>query len=73
MRRTVALAGALAIALLALAADAPGDWITVEYGALLDRRELTHSGEPVGMLLGRAGDARAEALLEPVLERYAFV
>ncbi|HEX5043276.1 MAG TPA: hypothetical protein VFV75_10245 [Candidatus Polarisedimenticolaceae bacterium] len=73
MRRTLALAGVLAIALLAWAADPPGDWITVEYGALLDRRELTHSGEPVGMLLGRAGDARAEALLEPVLERYAFV
>jgi hypothetical protein len=73
MRRTVALAGVLAIALLAWAADAPADWITVEYGALLDRRELTHSGEPVGMLLGRPGDARADTLLEPVLERYAFV
>jgi hypothetical protein len=73
MRRTVALALAVAASLLAWAAEAPQDWVTVEYAALLDRRELTHSGEPVGVLLGRQGDARADALLEPVLERYAFV
>ncbi|HET9300812.1 MAG TPA: hypothetical protein VFO11_12765 [Candidatus Polarisedimenticolaceae bacterium] len=73
MRRTVALGVALAVAFLAWSADAPPDWITVEYQALVDRRELTHSGEPVGLLLGRPGDAHADTLLEPVLERYAFV
>src|SRR6185503_2858756 len=62
-----------AAALLVLGAEPSPDWITVDYGALVDRRELTHSGEPVGLLLGRPGDAHADTLLEPVLERYAFV
>jgi hypothetical protein len=60
-------------------------WLRVEYGALIDRRELTHSGEPVGVVLDRLGgrglpaegerhgDATAYALLDPLLEPYAFV
>jgi len=36
-------------------ASPPPPWLRVEYGALLDRRRLTHSGEPVGALLNRLG------------------
>ena len=60
-------------------------WIRVDYGALVDGRRLTHSGEPVGVLLQRLGgrpmpaagerreDALAYRLLDPILEPYAFV
>jgi len=59
-------------------------WLRVDYGAVVDRRELTHSGEPVGVLLDRLGgrgmppegeradDALAFRLLDPLLEPYAF-
>jgi len=52
-------------------------WIRVEYGALVDGRKLTHSGEPVGVVLRRLGERRDDALayrlLDPILEPYAFV
>ena len=60
-------------------------WGQVDYGPLVDRRQLSHSGEPVGVLLARlqgrpyprAGerpeDVRDSMLLDPLLEPYAFV
>jgi hypothetical protein len=81
-------AGLLVAASSALAqgAGAPGSgWVEVDYGPLVNLRELTHSGESVGMLLGRLqgrplpppgerpADHIAHSLLDPVLEPYAFV
>ena len=60
-------------------------WIEIDYGPLLDRRQLTHSGDSVGVLLDRlaskpanlADGGRSErlflSLLDPLLEPYAFV
>jgi hypothetical protein len=60
-------------------------WLRVDYSALVDGRRLTHSGEPVGILLQRlAGrpmpapgerqeDALAYRLLDSILEPFAFV
>lgn len=60
-------------------------WLRVDYGPLVDRRRLTHSGESVGELLReldgrprpapgtRARDDVAYRLLDPWLEPYAFV
>jgi hypothetical protein len=60
-------------------------WVRVEYGALVDGRKLTHSGEPIGVLLARLDgrpmpkgdepreDALSYRLLDPLLEPYAFV
>jgi hypothetical protein len=60
-------------------------WIRVEYGALVDGRKLTHSGEPIGVVLEHLGgrpmpvgverreDALSYRLLDPLLEPYAFV
>ncbi len=57
----------------------------VAYGAIVDRRRLSHSGESVGMLLQRLGgrpvprpgerpeDLDGHVLLDPLLEPYAFV
>jgi len=68
-----------------LASAQPQEWIEIDYGALVDRRELSHSGESVGELLERLGgrplpprgerpsDRLAHALLDPLLEPYAFV
>jgi hypothetical protein len=65
--------------------SAPARWIRIDYRALVDGRKLTHSGEPVGVLLDRLGgrpvpsegerreDALAYHLLDPNLEPYAFV
>lgn len=62
----------------------PG-WVEIDYQELIDRRRLTHSGESVGTLLGalegrgvpppgeRPGDLQKHALLDPLLEHYAFV
>lgn len=61
----------------------PG-WIEIDYGPLVDLERLAQSGESVrtllreldGRPLGSTDDARVFAihrLLEPVLERYAFV
>ena len=65
----------------------PG-WTTVHYAEILDGREPTHSGEAVSGLLRRLGgrpvptaeeigerpdDLLSHILLDPVLERYAFV
>ncbi len=55
--------------------DSP-EWLDIDYRPLVDEAELTHSGESVGRLLARlgaGGDAKALALLDPHLERYAFV
>ncbi|MFN7965520.1 MAG: hypothetical protein U0V87_07525 [Acidobacteriota bacterium] len=65
----------LPLTLLALA-QSPS-WIDLDYGPLLDRRQLTHSGESVGALLRRLAenpsDQTAQQLLDPWLEPYAFV
>ena len=70
--------------LLATPAATPG-WTEVRYGVLVDRGQLTHSGESVGALLDRLGgrpfpspgERRADLLtyrlLDPWLEPYAFV
>ena len=80
-RKLRAAAGILGLAALssAWAATESGTvrWVRVDYGALIDGRRLTHSGEPVGVLLSRLaqgpGDALAYRLLDPILELYAFV
>jgi hypothetical protein len=61
-------------------------WVEAGYGPLVDRRQLTHSGESVGRLLDRLGgrpfpaspgdrpgDAATHRLLDPILEPHAFV
>ena len=60
-------------------------WVAIDYGAIIDGRRLTHSGEPLSTVLarldGRAlpragdrpGDLLAHRLLDPLLEPYAFV
>lgn len=72
------------IALLSPVAEAQ-EWVEVDYGAIVDGRRLTHSGESVAGLLESLGgrplpqpgerpaDALAYRLLDPVLEPYAFV
>jgi len=80
-RKLRAAAGILALAALSseTAATEAGNvrWVRVDYGALVDGRKLTHSGEPVGVLLSRLADGRGDALayrlLDPILEPYAFV
>lgn len=78
------LASALVAGPCALAQDAssPGadEWLVVEYGELVDRRELAQSGEPIGALLTRlstvtdpTGRAGLLDQLVPVVEPYAFV
>ncbi len=63
------------------------DWLEVDYGALVDREALTPSGEPLGVVLDRLGgrplpgagepgrerDRLDHVLVDPFLERYAFV
>ena len=85
------LAGALLLALagapwpgLARAADEER-WIAIDYRALVDERQLSHSGESVAQLLAaldgrpvppdgeRPGDLLLHRLLDPLLEPYAFV
>lgn len=91
------LARLLAPLLLAAAATTPGaipkpgkpdatrEWVRLDYGAIVDRRQLSHTGEAVGDLLRkldgrsapvpgeRADDDAAHRVLDPVLEPYAFV
>ena len=78
----VAVAVATALILLlagppAVAAPEEPDWIPVSYAGLVDRRELSHSGDSVGELLDRLAtrpeDPTTLALLDPLLEPYAFV
>lgn len=76
MRRLwIALCLAAAVGLVALAQSS--SWIDLNYGPLLDRRQLTHSGESVGVLLRQLAenpnDPTAQQLLDPWLEPYAFV
>lgn len=80
-RGTAAAPGAASIA----AGGSASGWMEVDYAALVDTRRLTHSGESVGMVLHELGgrpyprrgvnqdDATAHALLDPLLEPYAFV
>jgi len=75
----------VALLLAVLPAVAAGGWLDVDYGPLVDRRQLSHSGESVGALLDRLGgrpvptpgerpaDRTAHALLEPLVEPYGFV
>lgn len=67
------------------AASKAEGWLLVDYGALVDRRRLSHSGEAVGSLLSalqghpmpppgeNREDAFSHLLLDPLLEPYAFV
>jgi len=62
-----------------------GEWASIDYAPLIDRRQPTHSGDSVGTLLKqldgrplpvageRPSDLIAHRSLEPLLERYAFV
>ncbi|MCU0230185.1 MAG: hypothetical protein MUC67_02280, partial [Acidobacteria bacterium] len=90
----VAAAGALPT-LSSAAAPAPSaagaapasGWLVLDYGPLVDRRQPTHSGEPIGMVLDRLGarprpdgsvpgdgvDAADHSLVDPLLEPFAFV
>jgi len=75
----------VASALCGVTAAQTKEWIEIDYGELVDRRELSHSGESVGGLLDRlAGrslpepgerpaDRLAHTLLDPLLEPYGFV
>lgn len=77
-RGIVAILTVSAIWSVAAATDTrPDRWLRVDYGALVDGRKLTHSGEPVGAMLkrlgGRSDDALAYRLLDPILEPYVFV
>jgi len=70
---------------VAPAASEPPAWVAIDYAEIVDRRQPTHSGEPVGVLLDRldgrpapdpgerSRDALDHTLLEPWLEPYAFV
>ncbi len=61
------------------------EWVEVDYRALVDARRLSHSGEPVALLLDKLGgrprpapgqrraDAIYHSLLDPLLEPFAFV
>ena len=85
MQRFVLFVLLLLAAFPGVAQQTANEWTIVDYSALVDRRELTHSGEPVGILLDRlAGrpvpppgqrpaDLNYHRLLEPLLERYAYV
>lgn len=90
MRISIRLAPLLLAALATTgASDKPSTsmtgWTTLDYGALVERRSLTHSGESVGVLLRRLEgrplpppgerpqDLMSHKLLEPFLESYAFV
>jgi len=67
------------------AQEQPTGWVRVDYGAIVDRRQLTHSGEPVGAILKklagrpfpepgeRPEDLLSYRLLEPLLDPYGFV
>lgn len=54
-------------------------WIDVDYSRLVDRRILAHNGEAVGSIVERLAAAPDTmnpadlALVDPLLERYAFV
>ncbi|MDH3285281.1 MAG: hypothetical protein OEQ13_11115, partial [Acidobacteriota bacterium] len=98
-RRRSGLGNALraAAVLIALCAAAPApmvsapsgtdvvEWADIDYRVLVEPRQLSHSGEPVALLLDKlggrprppAGQRRADAvhhsLLDPLLEPYAFV
>ena len=91
MLRRARLAATSVLALAALSGTRSAtetgrvSWVRIEYGGLVDGRRLTHSGEPVGILLARLGgrpmppagerreDALSHRLLDPLLEPYAFV
>jgi hypothetical protein len=60
-----------------IAPDQQG-WVEIDYGPLIERRQLTHSGDSVGTLLdraatGQAADRLSLSLLDPLLEPYALV
>ncbi len=71
---------------LAAAPDSGAAWLTIDYASLVDRRTPTHSGEPLGRVIDRlagrprpaagareSSDAADHALIDPLLESYAFV
>jgi len=78
------VAVSVGIALLSPFAAAQ-EWVEVDYGAIVDGRRLSHSGESVASLIESLGgrpfpppgerpaDALAYRLLDPLLEPYAFV
>ena len=88
-RRAIALTVVLAVNALPVASarsrTATAEWVTVDYGEIVDRRQPTHSGEPVGVLIDRLDgrilprpgerpqDRLDHSLLDPWTEPYAFV
>ena len=66
-------------------AQTPAEWTVVDYSDLLDRRQVSHSGEPVSRLIEqlggrsfppagqRASDRLLHTLLDPLTEPYGFV
>ena len=60
-------------------------WLRIDYAPILDGRQMTHTGEPVTVILQRLSgrpmptngegreDALAHAVLDPLVEPYAFV
>lgn len=85
MRVAIRLSVASMAFVFAGSAFAASDWRVVDYSALVDGRQLSHSGEPVAALLKkldgrplpppgqRPADLTAHILLDPLLEHYAFV
>jgi hypothetical protein len=84
MVATLLLCAAAAAAQPVTAQQAEG-WTVVDYASLVDGRQMSHAGDPVGRLLEklggrtfppagqRPGDGALYALLEPLVEPYAFV
>ncbi len=74
----VVLAGLLLVAAPARSAEPPS-WLSVDYRPLVDPRRTCQSGEQVAELWAAVGGPegpvrqRALDLLEPMMERYAFV
>ncbi|MCU0225158.1 MAG: hypothetical protein MUF27_14065 [Acidobacteria bacterium] len=85
--RTPAVAAPSAPAAPAAPAPPGPGWLALDYRPLVDLRQPTHSGEPVGMVLERLGgrprpggtvpadaaDAADHSLVDPLLEPFAFV
>ncbi|RMG46494.1 MAG: hypothetical protein D6718_05505 [Acidobacteria bacterium] len=85
-RWTIGAASLLAgAAVLGLPSEPEPEWLEIDYRPFVDLDRISHSGETVGELLDRLGgrprpagserpeDRAAHALLDPLLEPYAFV
>lgn len=85
LARRAALVTMLVLPWMSAAVPAEGEWVEIDYRAIVNGRSLTHSGESVADVLRSLGgrplpppgerpaDALAYRLLDPWLEPYAFV